>query len=82
MKNPYRAPEILRAVAVDYLQEMKTRDYPTGLCPLQALFYTIHQGTDPDTKEPFPPRLDPTSISAGFFRYMVIYDQVADPSQD
>ncbi|KAH8787831.1 heterokaryon incompatibility protein-domain-containing protein [Diaporthe sp. PMI_573] len=76
-----KTAEVLRTIAVDYLQEMKTRDHPTGLRPLQALLYTIHQGTDPDTKEPFPLRLDQTSMLARVFRFMVFYDQATDPSQ-
>jgi hypothetical protein len=74
--------EVLRTIAVDYLQEMKTRDHPTGLRPLQALLYTIHQGTDPDTKEPFPLRLDQTSMLARVFRLILVYYPGTDPTQD
>lgn len=74
--------EALREVLIDYILEMKTRDHPTGLPPLQVFFYTVHQGIDPDTKRPFSPRLDPTSISAWAFRFTLLYGHKTDPSQD
>lgn len=72
----------VKELAVDYILEMKTRDHPTGLRPLQVLFYTIHQGTDPYTREKFVPRLDPTSISAQTFRIFILTGNTIDPRQD
>lgn len=74
--------EALKELAVDYILELKTRDHPTGRRPLEVLFYTVHQGTDPDTREKFAPTLDPTSLSARVFRLFVLLHQTTDSTHD
>lgn len=77
--DPFQA---LKKLAVDYTLEMKARDHPTGLRPLQVLFYTIHQGINPDTREKFGSRLNLRSISAQLFRLWMLNQQTTDPTQD
>ncbi|KAI7778187.1 hypothetical protein LA080_002534 [Diaporthe eres] len=74
--------EGLKELAIDYVLEMKTRNHPTGLRPLQVLFYTTHQGNDPETRKPFPSRLDPTSVLARNFFLTVADGQTMDPKHD
>lgn len=82
MTNHPSKSSSMKELAIDYMLEMKTRDHPTGLRPLQVLFYTIHQGFDPYTREKLAPRLDPTSVSARTFRMLILPEKTIDLRQD
>ena len=82
MAEPDDPMEALRELVIDYVLEMKSRDHPTGIRPLQALYYTIHQGMNPIDQQPLRAELDPKSVSAQFFRVAALYEQATNPGQD
>ncbi|RYP46365.1 hypothetical protein DL768_007428 [Monosporascus sp. mg162] len=67
--------QALRELGADYVSYMKDKDHPTGIRPLQALYYTVHRGTDPFTGQRFARELNPLSGAAKVLRHLCEFDQ-------
>ncbi|RYO75509.1 hypothetical protein DL764_010392 [Monosporascus ibericus] len=66
--------QTLRELGADYVSYMKEKDHPTGIRPLQALYYTVHKGMDPYTGQQFARELNPQSGAAQVFRYLCAFE--------
>ncbi|KFY97989.1 hypothetical protein V500_01843 [Pseudogymnoascus sp. VKM F-4518 (FW-2643)] len=82
MNNPDDLDQAICDISMDYVLNMKGRRHPTGIRPLQAWYYTLHQGIDPDTKQSFTGTLDPESNSAQSFRCMTTMEILAKEGHD
>ncbi|OBT61694.1 hypothetical protein VE03_09406 [Pseudogymnoascus sp. 23342-1-I1] len=82
MNNPDDLDQAVCDSSMEYVLNMKGRRHPTGIRPLQAWYYTLHQGIDPDTKQKFTGTLDPESYSAQTFRCMTTMKILAKEGHD
>ncbi|RYP71898.1 hypothetical protein DL770_008053 [Monosporascus sp. CRB-9-2] len=72
--DPDNLLQSLRELGTDYVSYMKEKDHPAGVRPLQALYYTVHQGIDPYTGQRFARELNPQSAAAQAFRLLCAFD--------
>ncbi|RYP14544.1 hypothetical protein DL765_006320 [Monosporascus sp. GIB2] len=63
-----RYNQSLSEIGIGYLLYMKEKDHPARIRPLQALYYTVHQGIDPYTGQRFAREPNAQSGAAQVFR--------------